>query len=1307
MVNPSNLYAEKIFSEHPIAMWAFDDNIKYVSLITDAQRSLTAWTFTNAATGTAYTTQPPEPKLGTTVTKVSKASVTTSGSFTATSNYTITSSADTFTVGFYYFKTTPYISKIEIGYVIGGTTTWSSEITTPEFYKWGFASATFAAAPTNANIVIKFTYVEPEPALTATDEVSILINGLTVGNLAEDSNLINLGSQVETLPATIAISPLTTEGIKVSRYNSESDAGYILTKNKATYGRNTSFPMTYGSENILLLSPNQTNSPEPAPSLIVPSHGFLNESEKYKTKTFEAWIKVKAQTTEPKRIIGPISGTDGLYVDGAYLILSVGKEFGSFYVGEWDRPMLVHIVTSINSSKLFLNGELVVSLAYNTDELNLEPYYFYNGIENSTFEVNTTGWGIRNGTQSLSSADKYTGTYSNLFTVGSSGQSAGINVATTNMPAVTAGKKYTYSIYVKDVSTSKSFISYIDWRNSAGTVLSSSVGAATAISTTGWTRVSVTGIAPEGAVYGRPYTYSSTSFTAGQAGRQVYFDAALFQEGSVTNPFLPANSTYTQDWIGFYTYSDVPRLEVDCVAIYAYEIDRTLAVRRFVYAQGVDFPTTLVTVNGGEAIVPDYSVSNYTNNYTYGEDQKIPFSSGDVLDNINIVGNRITAPAYKLPQIKIEPGSTETPETMLYQQSGTDYIDLQPTSVWNDIESHIYFDTLSQIQTSVKAFYIVATRSEANASKQILFKILDKINGNYIEAYTITSGGNNNIVYNFSFNGAATQNIATVSGNVIGTKFGAGIDIDALVSANTTLGTDIKTFFSNQDNLSIYIGGDELFTTNTTFTGKIYKFGFANARNLSKISNLFTSGMFSGSATTLDAHTATYTLFAKSIAGNLMLDIATNMYWQESVPLMSLGKFVDGQNLLDYLQINVDYPKPITFSSDQYNTDSSSVRLYVTFQDSLDTPSDILDFNTFVRVERKNVIEDTTGYATTAYEMVDGTSIYVPDVSLESYLAVVHAEINVSGVISNKFGLRNIQIASQALSLNANTPTEIGTKNGPALIGYGSTASGNNPIILPKENDNHLYLSGNSGMTIAGTTSSSRGHYININAGESQEFDIGIIQATMKFPLSEFSTSDVLIFEVLKEDATAVKFFIDSINSSNNRAKVFATDASGTAFTNLEYFINGIKTEYPVISLDEWVTLGVRFTEHFSIANQTAKIRICGPMLLNNLFYSQLKAGDEISKILSISTWANAWNSSNTQKFWTNYTSGNWSALYTVSASATEINGLEIQDVYESLVGTQKIIAFYDTTSKKIKTKSYQYVAYTGSESDTITSTPL
>ena len=1220
MVNPSNLYAEKIFSEHPIAMWSFDDNIKYLSLITDAQRSLTAWTFTSSATGTNYTSTPPYPKLGTTVTNVRKTSVTTSGTFTATSNYTVTSNADTFAVGFYYYKLTPYVTSVRIGYKISGTTTWSSSIATPELYEWGFVSTVFAATPTSASIVIEFTYAAP----TTSDTVSILINGLTVGNLAEDSHTENLGSQLVGLPASLGTSASFYDGLTVSAYNKPnstalitavddgypspldevvkytannsfavgdivsisgfsiagfngtfsileatstyftvanattgtpilynpeahlcSDVGYILADSYSTkvYGRNTSFPMTFGSENVLVLSPNEEDAPDPAPSLVLPGKGFLNESEKYKTKTFEAWIRVKAQTTTPRRIIGPISGADGLYVNGAYLMLSVGDSFGSFYVGEWDRPMLVQITTSNNSSKLFLNGELVITLLYDINDLTLADYY--------------------------------------------------------------------------------------------------------------------------------------------------------------------ATAPATNDWIGFYCYSDVPRLEVDCVAIYAYEVDKVLALRRFVYAQGVDFPTGLVSQNGGQSVIPDYSAANYANNYTYGDQQRFSFSDADKVNNIDVSGKRISAPTLVLPQVRIAEGSGYTEQDLFSEQAVSDYLDLQPSSGWNSVESHLYFDKISQLSEKTRAIYIIATRSENNASKQILFKIFDKINGNFLEAYTITSGGNNNVIYRLSYNGTAST-LGTVTGNVIGTKFAAGLDIDLLISSSSTHGSNLRSFFSNQERLALYVGGDEEFTADVTFTGKIYKLGFANERNFSKISGLFTSGRFSGSASTLDAHTASYTLVIKNFANNVYLDIATNMYWQESIPLSSLAKFISGDYLLDYLQLNLDYPRPITFSSGEYNTDNSEVRAYVTFQDATVAPKDVLDFGTSVRVTGTNTIENTTGYATTKYEMVDGTVIYVPSgIDKTSYFATVHLEVNINGIKTNPIQVRNIQVASQALSLVAASPTEIGTKAGLKLLGYAATAATKNPIVLPKDTDNHLYLSANSGITISGTNASTRGLYLPLNTGESDTFDVAIIQATMKFQLEQFSTSDVLLFEVEKEDGTAVKFYIDSLNTAQNRAKIFAKDQTGATYTALEYYVNGVKTEYPAVSLDEWVTIGIRITEHFDIAGQTAKLKISGPMLLNNISYFQLKAGDEASSIMTISRWIGVLYNGNASQTWNAHSSSTWGAKLTISASATEINGLEIDDVYKSFAGTSKIIAAYDATDKKLKTKSYGYIVYIGSSTDTVTSSPL
>ena len=56
----SNLYAEKVFSEHPTGLWALDDNADYISLISEQQRNLSSWTI-YGGTASAYPASIGEP----------------------------------------------------------------------------------------------------------------------------------------------------------------------------------------------------------------------------------------------------------------------------------------------------------------------------------------------------------------------------------------------------------------------------------------------------------------------------------------------------------------------------------------------------------------------------------------------------------------------------------------------------------------------------------------------------------------------------------------------------------------------------------------------------------------------------------------------------------------------------------------------------------------------------------------------------------------------------------------------------------------------------------------------------------------------------------------------------------------------------------------------------------------------------------------------------------------------------------------------------------------------------------------------
>jgi hypothetical protein len=130
--------------------------------------------------------------------------------------------------------------------------------------------------------------------------------------------------------------------------------------------KNSGVPMVFGASNTTTLFPKEN-----APSLIIPGGGFLNKSGQYKTQTVEMWLRVNSNTFGKKRLFGPIASSDGLYVDGAFLTLKIGNSESSHFVGEWFRPMLVHIRVVDGSASLLLNGEEVLTMLFSTADLSL------------------------------------------------------------------------------------------------------------------------------------------------------------------------------------------------------------------------------------------------------------------------------------------------------------------------------------------------------------------------------------------------------------------------------------------------------------------------------------------------------------------------------------------------------------------------------------------------------------------------------------------------------------------------------------------------------------------------------------------------------------------------------------------------------------------------------------------------------------------------------------------------------------------------------------------------------------------------
>ena len=371
MSNPSNLYAEKVFAEHPTGLWALDDRADYISLLSESQRNLSNWTIVGG-TYVNYTQSVDEPFIDSYVGKITATPTSDEfASITAISN-DIMNLQDfnkylrTFSIGGYFYSESAYVAGFEIGYQYTDTTS-GQNVTHLKNYdsiinsNWVFISETFDTPPDDSSIrlVFKINFIGG----SETEDV-FLVNGISLGQWSEEFASTSLGVQAINIPSTISLAP--QKGVVSKCYGLQELDAYYLVSDNMLKAKNSGIPIVYGTSGLTTLYPN-TN----LPSLIIPGSGFLNESGKFKQYTFETWLRINSYSNDRKRIIGPIASEDGIYVDGPSIGLKIGNEYGAYYVGEWTRPMLVHMRVGKDTASLVINGQEVISLNYLTESLSL------------------------------------------------------------------------------------------------------------------------------------------------------------------------------------------------------------------------------------------------------------------------------------------------------------------------------------------------------------------------------------------------------------------------------------------------------------------------------------------------------------------------------------------------------------------------------------------------------------------------------------------------------------------------------------------------------------------------------------------------------------------------------------------------------------------------------------------------------------------------------------------------------------------------------------------------------------------------
>ena len=242
MSTKSNLYAEKIFAEHPIGLWSLDDDANYLSLISEAQRDLASlWMYSNSTiTNDVSDLNQPFPNSVKNLIEFddfvgAEKELKFIGQDLISLNQ-LNFNLATLTTGCYFYTESAFLKSISIGFEYTDVASGENveKITEYSFnisQKWAFVSHTsiFPNQNTSFRPIIKIKFEGNAPS---TDNYQIFINGLTVGQCSENFNTISLGKTASSFPSNIELSGIDgainlisyVSGIKTITQNSTPKA---------------------------------------------------------------------------------------------------------------------------------------------------------------------------------------------------------------------------------------------------------------------------------------------------------------------------------------------------------------------------------------------------------------------------------------------------------------------------------------------------------------------------------------------------------------------------------------------------------------------------------------------------------------------------------------------------------------------------------------------------------------------------------------------------------------------------------------------------------------------------------------------------------------------------------------------------------------------------------------------------------------------------------------------------------------------------------------------------------------------------
>jgi hypothetical protein len=1163
----SNLYAERVFSEQPTALWALDDDIDFVSLIGQGDRSFNGWAITNATKSSSSDIVRQIKKSPLTKFVTSNSSGFSAKSPAVFGLSDLVESKQSFNISTYFYSDTDEVSEVRIGYEYEDGT--PGEIETYSVSTsgvWVFLSKTYSLPELSSDIKLIF-----EVETLSTGSYTFYVNGFSVGQWSEKFNAVSDGVDLIDLPENINIPD--TMCYPAYAYGFSDKTGYYLATSNNLAAYNDGFPMVFGAGGVTRIVGNSGK-----PSLIVPGGGFLHDLGRYQDLTLEFWLRVTNDSVTPTKIVGPVFSSDGLYVDGQFLVLKIDRNVQSYFVGEWERPMLVDFRVSPNTASLMINGEIVVSM---------------------------------------------------------------------------------------DVDTAS----------------------------------------------------------------------------------LPMPTGTDDDWIGFYGLTDKVSLDIDCVAIYSYQVPSVVAKRRFVYGQGADVPETINGSLVGSGVTIDYPVSGYANNYIYPDMGR--WNQG-IVDNLSTDNGTLSTPNYQLPSFVFNNTEITVDEWLdlcAESEGSEDFssIDFSLADSESKSGAYILFDKFNITGQDTKAVYGIF--KTVDDSDRLLFKLSNEFNGSSLEVKISDS----KIVYYFSYPGMQSLEVESEDEISQNSVFVAGFDIDKMISA---FGGIASRVLSESKKMVLYVAGDKTFAN--TFNGKIYKVGLATKSNLPDIedwsnedgmilvlgeavplldggepptefsvladagepdSDLVStrSGGFPtlGSTIELINYVSAYTLAPKLYLGKFIIDIASKGYWQDFVPLSHFGKNVtnlegDSVPTLSYLQFNIDVPRmDILDPLEPWHLDTSNlpVKTYVSFQYASSGANKLLkNFASIQKALANSPVVPSENWMSTAYEVVSGSVIYLPSgVDYRSLALVYHIRVETKSVFSNSVKIKRLETCSQSLS--SHEPLRINTRFGIQISPYFkrglySDYMAKNPISIYKRSTPYMHLTKQSGIKMLRyyvEESSEKGISIPVNQNRVSQYAVGAIQAFINYQSSHFPELETKIMEIKAYNRSTQIMLVKS-DANATRGKIYAVDSkTGLPDQLVNFYLNGKLVKNPLILAKQWDVLSVQFVDGMKFDNFSGSINLTGELMLFNNISTYRLSEIQTSLTSIFRTWSQLEQLIDKSGDEATY----WGDLITSTPPLTWENILFIPTIrrylidptaiFDSYAGTNRISVSDDSI---LMFKNYRYTAY-------------